>query len=80
MFAYDAWLLECPIGRQTEAGAELERIIRTSGARKVPDVKLKAEAVAMAVWDKQAETIYRDGELLIWGTPECAEYLASKAA
>jgi hypothetical protein len=69
MHAYDEWLMEVPIGRQTEAGAELERIIATAGGRKVPDVRLKAEAVAMSAWYKNAERIERNGELLIW-TPK----------
>jgi hypothetical protein len=69
MHAYDEWLIETPIGRQTEAGAELERIIATAGGRKVPDVRLRAEAVAMSAWYKNAERIERNGELLIW-TPK----------
>jgi hypothetical protein len=78
MHAYDSWLLEVPLGRQTEAGRELVRIIKTASRRKIPDVVVKAEPVAMAVWDKAAELVERDGEILIWGTPECAEYLNSK--
>lgn len=74
--AYDEWLLEIEKGRHTEGGAELERIIKTAGARKVPDVEFRAEAVAMCRWIKSAERVVRDGELLIWGTPECAAYLA----
>lgn len=67
--AYDAWLLECKIGQQTEACAALENIVVTAGRRKVPDVKLKTEAVAMAFWDKNAERIESPtGEIGIWGT------------
>jgi hypothetical protein len=66
MHAYDEWLIETKVGRQTEAGAELERIIRVAGGRKVPDVQLKAEAVAMDRWAKNSERIERNGELLIW--------------
>jgi hypothetical protein len=72
MHAYDEWLMEVPVGRQTEAGAELERIIATAGGRKVPDVRLKAEAVAMDRWAKNAERIERNGELLIW-TPNAKD-------
>ncbi len=78
MHAYDSWLLEVPLGRQTEAGHELVRIIKTASRRKIPDVIVKAEPVAMAVWDKAAELVERDGEILIWGTAECTEYLNNK--
>jgi hypothetical protein len=80
MHAYDSWLLEVPLGRQTEAGRELVRIIKTASRRKIPDVIVKAEPVAMAVWDKAAELVERDGEILIWGTDECTEYLNNKKA
>ena len=80
MHCYDSWLLEVKLGRQTEAGAELERIIRTAGARKVPDVELKAEAVCMNAWNKQAERVEHNGELLVWGTPECAEVWRERTA
>ncbi len=81
MHAYDEWLLEGPIGRQTEAGAELEAIIKRAGARKVPDVAFRAEAVAMCRWIKSAERVVdTGGNLMIWGTPECQEYLAEKKA
>jgi hypothetical protein len=69
MHAYDEWLLEVKIGQQTEAGAELERIIATAGGRKVPDVRLRAEAVCMDRWAKNAERVEKNGELLIW-TPD----------
>lgn len=69
--AYDSWLCEVPLGRQTEAAAALEHIVVTSGRRKIPDVKLKTEAVAMAYWAKDAERIVSpSGELLIWGAPQ----------
>ena len=81
MHAYDSWLLEVPLGRQTEAGHELVRIIKTASRRKIPDVVVKAEPVAMAVWDKAAELVTDDaGNILIWGTAECTEYLNNKKA
>jgi DNA polymerase I len=80
MHAYDEWLLEGPIGRQTEAAAELERLIIECGQRKVPDVVFRTEAVAMCQWAKAAERVVRDGELLIWGTDECDDYLRSLKA
>jgi hypothetical protein len=81
MHGYDSWLLEVPLGRQTEAGWELKRIIETAGARRVPDVKLRAEPVAMSVWNKQAETVIGPhDEILIWGTTQCTEYLQSQKA
>jgi DNA polymerase I-like protein with 3'-5' exonuclease and polymerase domains len=74
--AYDSWLLECPLDRITEAGAELERVIREFGAQKVPDVQMRAEAAAMLDWDKSAAKVTTsDGRLLIWGTPECNDRL-----
>jgi hypothetical protein len=74
--AYDQWVIECPIERLDPAAAELERIIRTAGARKVPDVLLRAEAVAMNRWNKGAVRVTRpDGTLLIYGTPEADERL-----
>jgi DNA polymerase-1 len=77
MHAYDEWLIECPIPRLTAAGAELERLIKLGGRQKVPDVVFRAEAVAMAEWDKQAERVTsKTGELLIFGTPEATERLA----
>lgn len=81
MHAYDSWLLEVPLGRQTEAGHELVRIIKTASRRKIPDVVVKAEPVAMAVWDKGAELVTdAAGNILIWGTQECTEYLTNKKA
>ena len=72
--AYDQWVLETPIERITEAAAELGTVIAMAGARKVPDVRLKAVPAASLTWNKAAETVYsKDGRLLIWGTPECAE-------
>lgn len=75
--AYDEWLLEVPIPRLTEAGAELERIIcKWAGPRKIPDVTLRAEAVAMNRWIKSAVRVEsRTGELMIFGTPEADERL-----
>lgn len=79
MHCYDSWLLEVPLGRQTEAGHELVHLIATAGARKVPDVKLKSEPVAMMVWDKGAELVEsKTGEILIWGTPECDERIKER--
>lgn len=78
--AYDEWLLEGPIGQQTEAAAELERIIVTEARRSVPDIGMRTEAVAMSRWDKNAKRVVRDGELLIYGTEECDDYLASQKA
>jgi hypothetical protein len=76
MQAYDAWLLEVPIDRVTEAAAELTHVIETYGARKVPDVQLRAPASASATWSKSAKRVVQpDGRLLIWGTPECDDYL-----
>ena len=80
MHAYDEWLLEGPIGQQTEAAAELERIIIAAGRRKVPDVVFRTEAVGMVNWAKNAERVVRDGELLLWGSEECEDYLRSQAA
>jgi hypothetical protein len=80
--AYDQWVLEAPLARVTEAAAELTRIIETVGARKIPDVRLRAPAAASATWSKSAERVVDDatGELLIWGTDRCTEYLESKKA
>lgn len=81
MHCYDSWLLEVPLGRQTEAGWELVRIITESGARKVPDVQLKAEPVAMLVWDKGAELVESpSGEILLWGSEECEDELKRRKA
>jgi DNA polymerase-1 len=66
---YDQWLLECPIGLQTDAARELEHIVIHDGGKAVPDVQLRAEACAMDRWSKSAERVEKDGELLIW-TPE----------
>ena len=73
--AYDEWLLECPIGRQTEAGDELVRLIKVGMNHMVPDLAARTEAVAMAIWTKAAKRVVRDGELLIWGTEECSDYV-----
>ncbi len=81
MHAYDSWLLEASIGRETDAAHELVRIIKTAARRKIPDVVVKAEPVAMAVWDKAAETVFDPaGQLMIWGTPECDAELARQKA
>lgn len=77
--AYDQWVLEAPIPRVTDAAAELTEVIETYGARKVPDVRLRAPASASATWSKSAERVVTDdGELLIWGTERCQEYLADR--
>lgn len=66
-FVHDEFILECPIGRQTEAGARLGQIMREAAQPYLPDVKIEAEAVAMARWSKKAKRIEKDGELQIWG-------------
>jgi len=73
--AYDEWLLEVRTERRTAAAEELTRIIKTAGARKVPDVMFRADTCAMSRWIKAAERVIdpRSGELMIWGTPECAQ-------
>lgn len=77
---YDQWLLECPIGLQTEASLELEHIVVTEGGQAVPDIQLRAEPCAMSSWSKSAETVKsKSGELLIWGTPECEARLVEIA-
>ncbi len=77
--AYDSWLLECPRARVTEAAAELTRIIETVGRRKIPDVIVRAPAAASVAWAKTTKRVVRpDGTLLIWGTPECDDYLQQK--
>jgi hypothetical protein len=79
--AYDQWVLECPIPRVTEAAAELTWVIENIGARKIPDVRLKAPASASATWSKSAERVVDGtGNLLIWGTPQCDEYLQQQKA
>jgi hypothetical protein len=78
--AYDEWILECEEERITEAGTELEEVIRDFGLRKIPDVGLRAEAVAMSSWDKSAQTVKKDGRLLVWGTEECEEVLREQRA
>ena len=80
--AYDQWVMETPIDGVTEAAAELTQVIETVGARKIPDVKLRAPAAASASWDKSAERVihHQTGELLIWGTDRCQEYLAERRA
>lgn len=80
MHAYDEWMIEVPIGRQTEAAAELERLILLGGSRKVPDIGFRTEAVAMCAWAKNAKRVVRDGELLIWGTQDCEIELARQRA
>jgi hypothetical protein len=69
---YDQWLLECPIGLQTEAAKELEWVVINEGGKAVPDVQLRAEACAMDRWSKAAERIEKDGELLIWSPKRAA--------
>jgi hypothetical protein len=78
--AYDSWLLECPRERVTEAAAELTRIIESVGRRKIPDVIVRAPAAASVAWAKTTKRVvhHNSGELLVWGTPECDEYLESK--
>lgn len=66
---YDQWLLEVPIGTQTDCARELEHIVIHEGGQAVPDIQLRAEACSMDRWSKSAERIEKDGELLIW-TPE----------
>jgi len=66
-FVHDEHLLESPIAIVTDVGNRLEEIMATVPQAKLPDVKLKSEAVAMARWSKRAES-ERDaeGRLLIW--------------
>jgi hypothetical protein len=65
-FIHDEWMLECPIGRQTEAAAELVRIMREAPRRLLPDVKLDASISCSSHWSKNATGKIHNGELLIW--------------
>lgn len=68
LFVHDEFILECPIGRQTEAVAELIGIMTGPRARTLlPDVELVAEGFASAYWSKDAEAEYdAAGKLRIW--------------
>lgn len=66
-FVHDEFIVECPIGRQTRAAAELCRIMVDVGQPFVPDLRLSAEPAAMNRWTKDAEAVYStDGELTIY--------------
>lgn len=71
-FVHDEFILEVPIGRQTEVGLELGRIMRDAAQPHVPDVKIDSEVTAMNCWSKKAEPLWKDGELLIWEYKEAA--------
>lgn len=56
-FIHDEFMLECPIGIQTEAAAELVDIMTGPYVRRfLPDVTIDAEPVAMMRWTKSART------------------------
>lgn len=66
-FVHDEFILEVPEGRQTEAGAELSRLMIAGARPYLPDLKIEAEPVCMRRWYKSAEPV-RDaaGNLLPW--------------
>ena len=66
-FVHDEFILEVPIGRQTAVAERLGEIMRTAPKPYLPDVRIDAEAVAMARWSKKAKRkLAPSGELLIW--------------
>jgi hypothetical protein len=65
-FVHDEFVHEVPIGRQTEAAAEIVRIMVEKARRFLPDVKIEAEPAAMMFYSKDAVAQYLDGELQIW--------------
>jgi hypothetical protein len=69
-FVHDEFIWEVPIGWQTQTAAALEWIMCNVPRKYLPDVRIGAEAKAMAFWSKKAKRIVRNGELCIW--PEAA--------
>lgn len=65
-FVHDEFILECPIGRQTEVAERLQEIMQIEARSFLPDIRIDADAVAMAYWSKRAKRIVKDGELQIW--------------
>jgi hypothetical protein len=79
VFAYDQWLLEIELARVTDGAVELQHVIETFARRKIPDVIVRAEPCASTTWSKSAERVVDGaGNLLVWGSPQCTEYLELK--
>lgn len=65
-FVHDEFILECPIGTQTEIADGLVTLMKMAAVEIVPDVRIDVDAVAMNRWSKNAKRIVRNGELIIW--------------
>jgi hypothetical protein len=68
-FVHDEFIVETPIGTQTEVARALNGImVGPAAQRYLPDVRISAEFAAMARWSKAAEGRFdAAGNLLIWG-------------
>jgi len=66
-FVHDEIVLEVPIGQQTEAAAELERLMVDGFATACPDVPVKVEALATMQWVKGAKRVMDGDRLAVWG-------------
>lgn len=66
-FIHDEFMLECPVGGQTEAAFELQRIMREAPRPLLPDIKIDAEFSCSSHWSKDAKAVFDpEGNLLIW--------------
>lgn len=65
-FIHDEVLLEAPLDRVHEAGAELSRLMCDTMQAVVPDVRITASPAAMRRWYKGAEPVWKDGRLVLW--------------
>lgn len=68
LFVHDEFILECPLGRQTEVAAELVRLMRVAAQSLLDDINAgEPEAFASLIWSKDAkERRDAEGNLLIW--------------
>ncbi len=65
-FAHDEIMLEVPIEKAHEAGYRQAGILVESWRRFIPDVWVVCEPALQLCWDKNAETVLKDGRLIPW--------------
>lgn len=66
---HDELVLECPIGRQHEAGERLASIMKREFDPYCPDYPVQIDVIAATVWSKKAKRVVKNGRLEIW-SPE----------
>lgn len=64
---HDELVAKVRLDRLHAGAMQMTDIFRSTAQSYTPDVKLNAEPAAMLAYDKNAEPVWKDGELQLWG-------------